>query len=82
VLADGHHQGEEYSGMFNNIMAYMLDSGAELAAGHTMQIGENRYMKLREPQEAEYYLQGPGPVLVAEIIDASQINQPEADTQH
>lgn len=82
VLADGHHQGEEYSNMFNNIMAYMLDSGAELAAGHTMQIGEHSYMKLREPQEAEYYLQGPGPVLVAEIIDASQINAPEADSQH
>ncbi|MCH1994312.1 DUF4261 domain-containing protein, partial [Achromobacter xylosoxidans] len=47
VLAEGHHQGEQYSNMFNNIMAYLLDSGAELAAGHTMQIGEDRYMKLR-----------------------------------
>lgn len=78
ALADGHHQGEQYSGMFNNIMAYLLDSGAELAAGHTMQIGETRYMKLREPAESEYFLHGPGTVLVAEIIDASQINQPEA----
>lgn len=79
ALADGHHQGEQYSGMFTNIMAYLLDSGAELAAGHTMQIGETSYMKLREPAEAEYFLHGPGTVLVAEIIDASQINQPEAD---
>lgn len=78
ALADGHHQGEQYSGMFNNIMAYLLDSGAELAAGHTMQIGETSYMKLREPQESEYFLHGPGTVLVAEIIDASQINQPDA----
>ncbi|MBB1625339.1 DUF4261 domain-containing protein [Achromobacter sp. UMC71] len=78
ALADGHHQGEQYSGMFNNIMAYLLDSGAELAAGHTMQIGETSYMKLREPLESEYFLHGPGTVLVAEIIDASQINQPDA----
>ncbi len=78
ALAEGHHQGEQYSGMFNNIMAYLLDSGAELAAGHTMQIGETRYMKLREPLESEYFLHGPGTVLVAEIIDASQINQPDA----
>ncbi|MCZ8398401.1 DUF4261 domain-containing protein [Achromobacter ruhlandii] len=80
VLAEGHHQGEQYSNMFNNIMAYQLDSGAELAAGHTMQIGEARYMKLREPLEAEYFLHGPGAVLVTEIIDASEINQP-ADAQ-
>ncbi|WYX34193.1 DUF4261 domain-containing protein [Achromobacter xylosoxidans] len=80
VLAEGHHQGEQYSNMFNNIMAYLLDSGAELAAGHTMQIGEDRYMKLREPLEAEYFLHGPQAVLVTEIIDASQINKP-ADAQ-
>ncbi|CUJ43776.1 DUF4261 domain-containing protein [Achromobacter xylosoxidans] len=80
VLAEGHHQGEQYSNMFNNIMAYLLDSGAELAAGHTMQIGEDRYMRLREPLEAEYFLHGPQAVLVTEIIDASQINKP-ADAQ-
>ncbi|MNO09877.1 hypothetical protein D3C81_2333830 [compost metagenome] len=63
--------------MFNNIMSYMLDSGAELAAGHTMQIGEDAYMKLREPAKEEYYLDGPGRVLVAEIITADQINAQE-----
>ncbi len=77
ALASGHDEGEYYSNMFNNIMSYMLDSGAELAAGHTMQIGENAYMKLRAPAEQEYYLDGPGQVLVAEIITADQINTPE-----
>lgn len=76
ALATGHGEGETYSTMFNNIMSYMLESGAELAAGHTMQIGENAYMKLREPAKEEYYLDGPGPVLVAEIITADQINTP------
>ena len=77
TLAAGHDEGEVYSTTFNNIMSYMLESGAELAAGHTMQIGEDAYMKLREPAKEEYYLDGPGQVLVAEIISADQINTPE-----
>ncbi|KRA03198.1 DUF4261 domain-containing protein [Achromobacter sp. Root565] len=77
ALATGHDEGEMYSTMFNNIMSYMLESGAVLAAGHTMQIGEDAYMKLREPAKEEYYLDGPGQVLVAEIITADQINTPE-----
>ena len=63
--------------MFNNIMGYLRESGAELAAGHTMQIGENAFMKLRDPAEEEYYLDGPGQVLVAEIITADEINKPQ-----
>lgn len=47
-------------------------------AGHTMQIGENAYLKLREPDEPEYFLQGPGRTLVAEIIAEDQINRPDA----
>lgn len=77
ALAAGHDEGEVYSTTFNNIMSYMLESGAELAAGHTMQIGEDAYMKLREPAKEEYFLDGPGQVLVAEIISADQINTPE-----
>ncbi|CUI47432.1 DUF4261 domain-containing protein [Achromobacter kerstersii] len=77
ALAQGHHEGEYYSDIFNNILGYMRDSGAELAAGHTMQIGENAYMKLRAPAQEEYYLDGPGVVLVAEIITADEINAPE-----
>ena len=77
ALAAGHDEGEVYSTTFNNIMSYMLESGAELAAGHTMQIGEDAYMKLREPAKEEYFLDGPGQVLVAEIISADQINTPD-----
>ncbi|MNN66995.1 hypothetical protein D3C81_1826010 [compost metagenome] len=77
ALARGHDEGEYYSNMFNNIMGYMLESGAELAAGHTMQIGENAYMKLREPAKEEYFLDGPAQVLVAEIITADEINAPQ-----
>jgi len=74
VLAQGHHEGQQYSDMFNNILGYLRQSGAEMAAGHTMQIGKARYMKVRDPVASEYFLQGPGTVLVAEIIDQSEIN--------
>lgn len=75
ALAEGHHEGERYSGIFNNVMHYLLESGARMHAGETMQVGSETFMKLREPLEHEYYLQGPAPVLVAELISADQINR-------
>lgn len=75
VLAQGHHEGEQYANMFDNVMSYLRESGAQMHAGHTMQVGETRYMKLRDPLPAEYFLQGPGTVLVADIIDEADINQ-------
>ncbi|MDN7489178.1 hypothetical protein QZM35_15845 [Burkholderia sp. AU45274] len=56
-------------------MHYLLESGARMHAGETMQIGAETFMKLREPLEQEYYLQGPAQVLVAELISADQINR-------
>nr|WP_175799764.1 DUF4261 domain-containing protein [Burkholderia anthina] len=75
ALAAGHHEGERYSGIFNNVMHYLLQSGARMHAGETMQVGADTFMKLREPLEHEYYLQGPAQVLVAELISADEINR-------
>lgn len=75
-LASGHDKGEYYSNLFNDIMVYLRTSESQMDAGHTMQIGADTFMKLREPEESEYFLQGPGRTLVAEIITESQINQP------
>ncbi|WP_175777206.1 DUF4261 domain-containing protein [Burkholderia anthina] len=75
ALAAGHHEGERYSGIFNNVMHYLLQSGARMHAGETMQVGSETFMKLREPLEHEYYLQGPAQVLVAELISADEINR-------
>ncbi|MDQ8034358.1 MAG: DUF4261 domain-containing protein [Bordetella sp.] len=77
-LAEGHHQGEYFSNLFNDVMSYLRNGEAQMDAGHTMQIGENTFMKLRAPTEAEYFLQGPGRVLVADIISESEINRPDA----
>ncbi|MBY4870848.1 DUF4261 domain-containing protein [Burkholderia sp. Bp9017] len=75
ALAAGHHEGERYSGIFNNVMHYLLQSGARMHAGETMQVGADTFMKLREPLEHEYYLKGPAQVLVAELISADEINR-------
>ncbi|WP_396332299.1 DUF4261 domain-containing protein [Burkholderia anthina] len=75
ALAAGHHEGERYSGIFNNVMHYLLQSGARMHAGETMQVGSETFMKLREPLDHEYYLQGPAQVLVAELISADEINR-------
>lgn len=73
ALAKGHHEGSKYSDLFNNILNYQLESGAEFAAGHTMQVGESTYMRLRDPLETEYFLHEPK-ALVAQLITEAEIN--------
>lgn len=74
-LSAGHHQGTETMETFTNIMMYMLKSGAKMAPGHTMQVGNDLFMKLRAPTAAEYFLRDGQPMLVAELIRQSQINR-------
>jgi len=74
VLAEGHHEGEKYSEMFSDILKYQLDSGAEFAGGHTMQVGASTYIRFREPIEEEYFLHDPDKALVLELIAESEIN--------
>ena len=38
-LAAGHHEGQQTHDLFENVMRYLLSSGAELGPGHTMQVG-------------------------------------------
>ncbi len=73
ALTAGHHEGQTYLDLFGNVLRYLVDSGAEMAAGHTMQVGEDRFMRLRAPADSEYFLDGPGAVVVAEVIGADEI---------
>jgi hypothetical protein len=73
ALAEGHHEGRKYFELFGNVLRYLIDSGAEMGAGHTMQVGEDKFLRLRAPLEAEYFLDGPDAVLVAEVIGADEI---------
>ena len=49
AYTSGHHEGQRYFDMFDSIMRYMLNTGNRLAAGHTMQIGAEEYLRCRAP---------------------------------
>lgn len=67
VLANNHDEGSDYFDMFGNILSYLRQSGATMNPGDTMEIGDNKMMSLRAPQEDEYFLKDTGNVLVVEI---------------
>ncbi len=71
--AQGHHEGQKYSDIFNNILRYLLESGAEMAAGHTMQVGKTTFMKLRDPLTMNITYRA-GTTLVVELIEEDECN--------
>jgi hypothetical protein len=73
-LAKGHHQGELVFDLFSCVLHYLLTSGAELGAGHTMQIGSDLFLKARTPGEREQFLESDGELFVLETISALEIN--------
>jgi hypothetical protein len=73
--AIGHEEGQRYFDMFENIFGYLRKSGARLAAGHTMQIDQDEYLRCRAPSENEGFLQSDAELLVVEIINAGEINR-------
>jgi hypothetical protein len=74
VHAAGHHEGQRYFDIFENIFIYLRDSGSQLAPGHTMQIGEQEYLRVRKPAGEEAFLGDDGDLLVAEVIGPDEIN--------
>jgi hypothetical protein len=74
--ASGHHEGERYFGIFNSVFGYLEDSGKRIAAGHTMQIDEDEYLRFREVSNEESFLDSTDELLVLEIIAPDQINRP------
>jgi hypothetical protein len=73
--ASGHHEGERYFGIFSSVFGYIEDSGKRIAAGHTMQIDEDEYLRFRSPSPDEDFLEGDGELLVLETITPDQINR-------
>ncbi len=75
TLAADHSQASKVFEHFNNIAAYLVSNGPVLAAGHTMQIGANAFMRLREPQnDEERAVAGDYPLLVADFIGSDEAN--------
>jgi hypothetical protein len=75
ILANGYQEGQLCFDMFTDIFHYMLESGAVLGAGHTMQVGKDTFIRLREPKEEEYFLESDGKLYVTELITEQQINR-------
>lgn len=73
-LASGHEQGEKTFDIFASILRYQLKSGARFAAGHTAQVGADTFMKLRAPDEREYFLDSDSELYVVEFASASEMN--------
>jgi hypothetical protein len=78
LLAKGHHEGQMTFDMFCNLLSYLRSSGATFAPGHTTQVGEDAFLKIRSPKKEEYFLENPGTMLVLERISRNEINQGRA----
>ena len=73
--AAGHQEGQRYFDMFNNMFAYLLRSGARFSAGHTMQIADREYLRVRTPSEGEQFLRGDTELLVVDVMGPDEINR-------
>ena len=73
--ATGHNEGQRYFDVFDNIFRYLMDSGAKLAGGHTMQIDEDEFLRFRVPADQEQFLVTGDEVLVVELLNADEINK-------
>lgn len=73
--ADGHHEGQRYFDMFESILRYMADSHAQLAPGHTMQVGDEEFIRFRAPKKSEAFLGGDNGLLVVELAGRDEINR-------
>ena len=73
--AAGHDEGQRFFDIFDNVFRYVLQSGAKLGRGHTMEIGSQQYMRLRAPKISESFLVREGELFVLEIIGADEINR-------
>ena len=73
-----HSTSQQIFDMFSMIFVYLLASGATLSEGHTMQVGDERFIKLRCAAPHEYYLDSDTPLFVTEWIDASAVNPNDA----
>jgi hypothetical protein len=71
--AEGHHQGSEIFDLFANMLAYLRESGSSFAPGHTMQVGDEVYLRLRAPADDEWYLESDGEMLVMKKIARAEV---------
>jgi hypothetical protein len=71
--APGHDHGQRFFDTFENVLAYLRNSGSKLASGHTAQVGPNDYLRFRAPTADERFLDSEREIFVAEIISADDV---------
>jgi hypothetical protein len=69
----GHQEGEKVFSLFSCVLHYLLHSGAVFGPGHTLQLGNELFLRARAP-DSEPFLENEGDLLVLEAIPPSEIN--------
>lgn len=67
AFTDGDHEGERYLRLLDGVLRYVLRTGNEIGAGHTMDINQTTHLRFRAPTKAEPWLRGGNDVLVTEV---------------
>ena len=65
-----HSTSQQVFDMFSMIFVYLLESGSTLSEGHTMQVGDESFIRLRCAADHEYYLESDTALFVAEWTSA------------
>jgi hypothetical protein len=73
--APGHELGSTMFDLFSNMLTYLRQTKKQFAPGHTMQVGEGVFLRLRARTTEEWYLESEGEMLVADRIAANEVNQ-------
>lgn len=73
-FATGHDQGEFIFGLFTSLHDYLRESGKQFLPGHTMQVGDDLFARVRKPVADEYFLESKGELLVIELISEAETN--------
>ena len=66
--------GARFYDFVSDIFPYLLNSKSTLNPGHTMQIDENVFIRLKSPTASQAFLEATGELLVMEFIAADEIN--------
>lgn len=73
LLAEDHQQGALVFDLFTSVLNYLLTSGETCRVGDTMQVGSERFFRLRAPAPEETFLVQEAELLVLERITADEI---------
>ncbi len=66
--ASDHNSARFTFELFSNALAYLRTAGQTFAPGHTMQVGDGMFLRLRSRTPDEWYLDSEGEMLVADRV--------------